>query len=84
MHLSFLPLMVQPLQEQMRIYNGRKSADTLGVYVKDKKLVVNLAYKTSRFMDLVTQPVFFPLNQKFEIACGTYKESSISDILLEK
>ena len=42
------------------IYNGRKSADTLGVYVKDKKLVVNLAYKTSRFMDLVTQPVFFP------------------------
>ena len=74
------------------IYNGRKSADTLGVYVKDKKLVVNLAYKTSRFMDLVTQPVFFPLNQKFVeaqgdqyatspktlLSCGTYKVSSIS------
>lgn len=74
------------------IYNGRKSADTLGVYAKDKKLVVNLAYKTSRFMDLVTQPVFFPLSQKFVeaqgdryatspetlLSCGTYKVSSIS------
>lgn len=74
------------------IYNGRKSADTLGVYVKNKKLVVHLAYKTSRFMDLVTQPVFFPLNQKFVeaqgdkyasspktlLSCGTYKVSSIS------
>ena len=82
------------------IYNGKKSADTLGVYVKDKKLVVNLAYKTSRFMDLVTQPVFFPLNQKFVetqgdkygtspktlLSCGTYKVSSISKdkIILKK
>lgn len=74
------------------IYNGLKPADTLGVYVKNKKLVVHLQYKTTRFMDLVTQPVFFPLNQKFVeeqgdkyatspktlLSCGTYKVSSIS------
>ena len=73
------------------IYKGLKPADTLGVYVKNKKLVVHLQYKTTRFMDLVTQPVFFPLNQKFVeeqgdkyatspktlLSCGTYKVSSI-------
>lgn len=82
------------------IYNGLKPADTLGVYVKNKKLVVHLQYKTTRFMDLVTQPVFFPLNQKFVeaqgdkyatspktlLSCGTYKVSSISKdkIVLKK
>ncbi len=74
------------------IYKGLKPVDTLGVYVKNKKLVVHLQYKTTRFMDLVTQPVFFPLNQKFVeaqgdkyatspktlLSCGTYKVSSIS------
>lgn len=74
------------------IYNGKKSPDTLGVYVKNKKLVVKLAYKTSRFMDLVTQPVFYPLNQKFVekqgdkyatspktlLSNGTYEVTSIS------
>lgn len=82
------------------IYKGLKPADTLGVYVKNKKLVVHLQYKTTRFMDLVTQPVFFPLNQKFVeaqgdkyatspktlLSCGTYKASSISKdkIVLKK
>ena len=82
------------------IYKGLKPADTLGVYVKNKKLVVHLQYKTTRFMDLVTQPVFFPLNQKFVeaqgdkyatspktlLSCGTYKVSSISKdkIVLKK
>lgn len=82
------------------IYNGLKPVDTLGVYVKNKKLVVHLQYKTTRFMDLVTQPVFFPLNQKFVekqgdkyatspktlLSCGTYKVSSISKdkIVLKK
>ena len=74
------------------IYNGNKPADTLGVTAKKGKLIVKLAYKTTRFMDLITQPVFYPLNQKFVekqgnqyatspktlLSCGTYQITSIS------
>ncbi|MCH4057007.1 MAG: peptide ABC transporter substrate-binding protein [Lactobacillaceae bacterium] len=53
------------IQNADDIMNGKKAADTLGVQADgDYKLVVNLDHAIPYFSAMVTNPVFFPQNEK--------------------
>lgn len=77
-----------PIENARDIYEGKKSADTLGVTAPDSyTLVIRLAYNDENFEEALTTSVAMPCNEKFFeetggkyglaaqsiISCGSYK-----------
>lgn len=67
-----------PIENARDIYEGKKSADALGVTATDSHtVIIKLAYEDDNFEEALTTSVAMPCNQKFfEEAGGKYGLSS--------
>lgn len=77
-----------PIENAREIYDGKKSADALGVSAPDSStVIIKLAYADDNFEEALTTSVAMPCNEKFfketggkyglsaenTISCGSYK-----------